>query len=413
MLDRFRQFWVRSRSVRTPSSRASRRTTSRACELSIDDPRVENGILCRSAQLSIPGKEPEQIWFKLPARHLPAPTRRADPFILAALFPALESGAALRVTGGSASPSLLDNLAQFERVWHAWRGFDIIDIEAETEAEGSAMGRPALACFSGGIDSAYTAYRHAGNRSGDLSHGLGAALMVHGFDIPLDDAAGFERAAERSRRMLDSLGVPLVLMQTNIRRLYPKKWEMCFGAALAAALTVLREGFGAGLTASEGFGAGLIAGSGTDRATHVPWGSTPLTDPMLGSRDFPITHDGGAATRLDKVRALCAWPEALPYLRFCWQGDRHDGNCGRCSKCILTALEFRVCGVEPGCFAAPVTDDVVIKALKRYKSDPFGDILYREVLDTALAQGMTDAWVNALQRAVGSGGPKVATRSDR
>jgi hypothetical protein len=121
---------------------------------------------------------------------------------------------------------------------------------------------------------------------------------------------------------------------------------------------------------------------------------------MLGSLDFPLFHEGGGATRLDKVRTLCDWPEALEHLRFCWQLDPPDGNCGRCMKCVLTALEFRCAGVEPGCFARPVTDDVIIEALGRYEPDAFGDIFFREVLDAALAQDMTDPWIPSLQRVV-------------
>ena len=385
MLDRFGPFLGWSRSVRKPRVRRKKKKKARDCELSVNAPTVDSGVVHCSATLSIPGKDPKELWFRLPEQHIPAITRRADPFILAALLPAIELGRTLHVTGGQTSPSLLRNLAEFQRVWHGWRRFSVIDIDAATMADASVTEGPTLACFSGGVDSAYTVYRLAKNRPQIAA----AALMVHGFDIPWQDAEGFYRAACRSRRMLDSLDVPFILMQSNIRDSYPD-WPTYFGSAVAAALTVL----------SGGFRKGLIAGSGTDHLSLIPWGSTPLTDPMLGSLDFPLFHEGDSATRLDKVRTLCDWPEALEHLRFCWQLDPPDGNCGRCMKCVLTALEFRCAGVEPGCFARPVTDDVIIEALGRYEPDAFGDIFFREVLDAALAQGMTDPWIPSLQRVV-------------
>ena len=78
-----------------------------------------------------------------------------------------------------------------------------------------AIDGPSLACFSGGVDSAFTIYRYAGKRRDHRAHAGLTALMVHGFDIPVDDAQGFGRAAERAQQMLESLNVPLVLMRTE------------------------------------------------------------------------------------------------------------------------------------------------------------------------------------------------------
>ena len=105
-------------------------------------------------------------------------------------------------------------------------------------------------------------------------------------------------------------------------------------------------------------------------------------------------------SRLEKIHLLGNWPEGMNRLRFCFANSPPDGNCGRCMKCILTALEFRCAGVEPGCFAEPVTDDVILEALDRYEPNPFGDFYFHEVLEAALAEGRTDAWVPKLKRAM-------------
>jgi hypothetical protein len=371
-----------------PATSDRTRDVAQMCELLIDHPTLEGDSLRWSAKLLRPSKTPEEIWFKLPKIYSRFVTKRADPFIVATLFAAAESAPVLRVKGASISHTLLRNLTEFQYVWRAWRGFKLTKIEAEIEPDGASAVGPAIAAFSGGIDSSFTVYRHSKALSRELQN-LTTAMMVHGFDIPLHDDVGFNGAAERARRMLASLGVSLITMKTNARD-FCADWEMTHGAAVAAALTLL----------SREFSVGLIASSGTYHLPLIPWGSNPLTDPMLGSREFTIVHDGANSSRLDKVRALGDWPGALKDLRFCWQNKPPDANCGHCLKCILTALEFKCIGIEPECFITPITDSTIVEGLSRYISDPHGDICFREVLDTALVQRMAEPWLPALHDAI-------------
>ena len=338
-----------------PNSAAS---AGSVCELLVRKPEIENDAVRCSAQLSRPGTAPIDIWFKLPKEHMDAVTSRADPFIIASVFAAADTGSTLKVSGAPASPSLLRNLGEFQQVRRAWYGADIAPIECETLPEEPRGDAPAIAAFSGGVDSAFTIYRHNRDRERPDRQRVTAALFVQGFDIPLDDQVGFHGAFERAARMLDGLGVTLIPMQTNVRTMCPD-WEHMHAAAVAAALTVL----------SGHFATGLIAASATYRLPLIPWGSNPLSDPMLGSRRFAIVHDGAASSRLEKVRALSEWPAAKE-LRFCFRRTPADANCGQCLKCILTALEFKCVGVEPECFDAPISDAQIVETLSRYVTDP-------------------------------------------
>ena len=360
------------------------------CHLAINRPVADGDNIHLSARFLRPGMEEAQIWFKVPSDHRSNITERADPFILAAIFAAAEAAPLLRVVGAVTSPSLLRNLKQFQVAWCAWRGYKITTIEAESAPEEVSDHESAIAAFSGGVDLAFTAYRHIRGHLSEREN-LTTALMVHGFDIPLNNVVGFDRAVGRATAMLDSLGIPLIVVRTNIREFLPN-WEMMHGAAVASTLALT----------SVGFSAGLIPSTGTYQLPFIPWGSNPLTDPLLGFRGFPLIHDGTASSRLDKVRALCGWPEALHNLRFCWQNAPAESNCGRCLKCILTALEFECCGVKPSCFVTPVTDEIIVDALSRYQSDPHGDVYFTEVLRAATAQGMDPAWLPALRHALHS-----------
>jgi hypothetical protein len=68
------------------------------------------------------------------------------------------------------------------------------------------------------------------------------------------------------------------------------------------------------------------------------WGSHPLTDRLFSSGSFQIIHDAAQYRRDTKLKKLEQWPQAFRNLRVCWSAPRKDENCGRCIKCILTAL---------------------------------------------------------------------------
>ncbi len=111
-----------------------------------------------------------------------------------------------------------------------------------------------------------------------------------------------------------------------------------------------------------GYSEGLIPSSLPYHALVLPWGSNPLTDPLLSIRTFAIVHDGAAFTRAEKVKQIAHWRQALQNLRVCWEGDRKDGNCGHCEKCIQTILNFRAVGLGlPPCFDQDVADEEILQ----------------------------------------------------
>jgi hypothetical protein len=172
---------------------------------------------------------------------------------------------------------------------------------------------------------------------------LDALLLVHGFDIALDRKAEFEGARERAARAGDAAGLELRTVATNLRDL-GQDWELAHGLALAAALQ---------LHAPE-FGVGLIGSSAPYFRIELPWGSNPVTDPLLSSGTMRIRHDGAALSRTAKARIVATEPELLALLRVCWQGERLSRNCGRCEKCVRTYWALHIAGVrQPACFDRP------------------------------------------------------------
>lgn len=348
-------------------------------------------IECR-AVLEYPDGGRKPLWFRSPLSQAPQPGANADPFVVAAIFSAMHHADVLKVHG-AVSPSLLANLCEFQGAWAAWCPglYRVVDLQADEEKEEPAASNPkALMSFSGGLDSSFTAWRHTGGRAGlRLRQELGAALMVHGFDIPLADPGAFAHAASNSRAMLDSIGLTTLTVATNYRELR-ESWEHVHGAGLAAALHLFKRSFGAA----------VIASSHTYDTLRMGWGSNPITDGLLASANFPFVHDGCGFWRREKARAVAQWPVGTQRLRVCWEGPEKDRNCGACLRCVGTAICFAVEGapVPP---PIPISDLArSIRALSGTSISPVAVQRLDELLAAARSNQIQAPWVEALQRLV-------------
>ncbi len=241
---------------------------------------------------------------------------------------------------GQVSPMLLAGLEDIQRIWQRWRPgrYRIVAMTADEETAVPQEPRSGggLFAFSGGVDGAFSLFRHLRSELGRVTITPRAALLVQGFDIPPEQVTTFESASRQVAKMLEPTGVPLLEISSDFRRL-GQHWEDSFGLGLAACMLLLQRGFMAG-----------VQGSGEPYETLVmPWGSTPLTDPLISTESFRIRHDGADCDRTQKVAYLArvAGPAVTTALRVCWEGEQLDRNCGRCEKCIRTAANFWAAGV--------------------------------------------------------------------
>jgi hypothetical protein len=333
----------------------------------------------------------KELWFRVPLEHLPSVTDLADPFVTAMIFPAMRSATDIRVHG-SVSLSLLRNLDEFQAAWNCWRPdrYHAVNVIADEEVEwGVKASDKTVAAFSGGLDSCFSAWRHTKGDCGRLKRNLKAAVMVHGFDIPLHEPDVFSRAAEKSRAIVESVGLELIPMACNFRE-FGDDWEDEHGAALASCLSL----FG------KGFSIGLIAGSHVYNTLLFPWGSNPLTDPMLSSDSFSIIYDSAGMSRIQKAKGISEWEEAMRLFRVCWQGKHKDQNCGGCLRCIATALCFGAMGIEhPACLGVPSLDEGVRK-LRRLRIKPVAVTRLEEILTTAKEGNVQASWVGTLEQCI-------------
>lgn len=301
-----------------------------------------------------------RLFFEFPAELHPwsviqgGPDDCHDAFARALVMSAMEARRDLAIHG-RLSRSLLDNLARYQAIVGAglpkYRPAEVLADEViPCPAAPRAAGDEAIIGFSGGLDSVYTLYTHQKGIAAIGSRKIPNCLFVHGFDIPLDDAA-YERAFESARRIAHALSSRLFPMRTNLKAMVPV-WPHSFGSALAAVLSLFERRYAAGLIASSYEDDNpYTLESGTSSNRHA--------DPLLSSHSFTILHDLGN-NRAEKSAILRDFEIGRRNLRVCWEGDDLAANCGVCSKCVLQMLAMKMAGVDDlSAFRSPLTPESV------------------------------------------------------
>jgi len=374
--------------------------------LTIEPAKRSGSLVEVGAILSVPGRRDVNLWYRVPERLGNVLVSQADPFVVAFVFPMMRQGRDVRVIG-QVSPSLLRQIETFMHIWEAWYPEDYRKIEItatdESEAPVADTVGEAVMAFSGGVDSCYTAWRHRHGEAGRHTTQLTGGVFIHGFDIPLCMEDAFENARRRNADILASLDMDLFPLATNFRDLdLDVAWEDAHGALIASCLSLF----------AGRFRIGLIASSLTYARFGLRWGSSAWTDGLLSSPAMEIRNDGAETSRLNKIRTLTRWPEALEHMRVCWEGPQKDSNCCRCEKCVRTILAFRIAGVpRPPCFPTDVSDEQ-IRSLRLHSEihETALQLLLEEAYKAALGR---ERWVHAAEQALARNARRTRRRRRR
>jgi len=241
---------------------------------------------------------------------------------------------------GSISPRLSNALPRIQTILRSWVP-DSSEIQVHTGPPRAATRVPghSVACFfSGGVDSFYTLLKHHSE--------IDRIVLVHGFDLRLEDAPMRAKVSKALRQVAKELGVHLIEVETNVRSLADRyfPWRFYHGAMLASVALLLapqiRRFY---VPASDSY------------ATLVPWGSHPLLDPLWSTEQMELIHDGLEANRLEKIESIALSNIAMRYLRVCFPWTEEGGayNCGRCEKCVTTMICLRSAGALGRCATFP------------------------------------------------------------
>jgi hypothetical protein len=292
-----------------------------------------------AADVRMASGETFEIYYEVPARLEAALSDSGNPWIVAMLPYALSTGEDVECSL-PVDARLLENLEGLLATWIDWypqfRRPKLIAPRLPFADGGNTESRTAV-FFSGGIDSWFSVLRHAPELEPAAIGTVDDLLTVHGFDIPVDQPQEFATLEATLADAAQALGRNLVVVRTNLRRrdtLWARGWGwLTHGAGLASVALVLEKRYGRAVIGSTHPFGGLI-----------PWGSHPLTDPLLSTRRLEIRHDGAQYARTDKTALVARHRVALSHLHVCWKDAAAD-NCGTCAKCLRTMATLELLGV--------------------------------------------------------------------
>jgi hypothetical protein len=330
-----------------------------------------------------------RVFFEISGDILPPPLEVHDFAVLSALIVAMREGRPMHVEG-PVTEGLIRGLEEFQEAWALWRTkYTPVRITADQVIPAERQStRRGIFAFSGGVDGTFALLRHHKARAGLRTARPVAAMLVHGFDIALDEQQAFDRARGNVSDVIGALGMPLAIVRTNWRGEACKVWPQEYLAGLSACLHQFR-----GL-ANVG-----VLGAGEDYANlEQPWGSNnPITNHLLSGSGFEIHTEGGGFTRTQRVGLICDYPEIAAKLRVCWEGPKTGGNCGRCEKCIRTKLNFMANGIRPPCFDTEPTHAQILGLAARNRMQL---AFLQEILASARKNGARGPWMSSLALAI-------------
>lgn len=296
--------------------------------------REVDGLLCVQAQLTAaPGTvDGATISFEVD----PAGTAVADasviPFVPAAFVLAARLGQDLRVDE-PLPPSLHAGARRVASLLHQWYGWRPVELIAPLATESV---RPAWArrprgrgvFFTRGVDSwGALLDRLEGPRRLRPTH-----LITLDNEVHLPTAVREAQIAD-TRAAADRLGLPLIVVRTDVRALLDRHTDwgtQTHGSVLAGTGLLLRS------TLQE-----VVIAPTHWTPLLRPWGSHPDLDPAWSLPELTVTHHPGDEARWERVARITSEPIAGDTLMVCWQGTG-TRNCGRCEKCLrlLTSLHL-------------------------------------------------------------------------
>jgi len=290
---------------------------------------------------------------------------------------------------------LLENLHGLQRLWKFWYPeLYVVPIETGVVKRRSAPRADAktIACFSGGVDSLFTFYRHKDEILGNGHGVIDELLCISGLMTSIEDMGALRTEFEPIAQSHGKRLIPIVAdfryrdhgLETPYSVAFGEWWEhMSCGPAIAAPVHLFAPRY------KE-----LLIPASFHLLDFMPWGSHPMTDPLFSSSHLTATHDGAVWTRTERIAFVGEHEGALGILHVCGQ-DRQDGNCSICEKCLRTMAMIDLLGLR---------DQATTFDWSTFTMDRLGSVwftekegasrnketMFREIIAEARAHGRTD-----------------------
>ncbi|SFR91103.1 hypothetical protein SAMN04487846_0516 [Microbacterium sp. cf046] len=283
----------------------------------------------------------DDLWFEVDAEHGVLVGDRADHVAVALLMPAMRSGRDLHV-GGIVTDVLLHQLNDDAQALVRWIDAGCRRVRVSADAAEPARPAPSgvAAGFSGGVDSfaVLTEYTLAADvpEALRITHLLNNNVGAHGSG----GRALWQRRCEGVRRVASDVGLPLVMVDSNLEAHYPRIGFMQSVTFRNASVAHFLSGGIGRLHYAAGF---QYAHVGVLRSGDIS-ALDPITLPLLSTPGLILASAGAGSSRVAKTLALVGRPEAR-FLDVCIDTDpTRTVNCSHCWKCMRTMLTLEIAG---------------------------------------------------------------------
>ncbi len=301
-------------------------------------PDEDDAVRLQADVTYVDGAEGERYWFEVPASYGADLSHSGNPWLLALLPLAMLTGEPLEIEA-PVDAVLLSNVLESANIWKHWKPqVHSVTVEAPRAGERGACSAQRVATFfSCGVDSYYSLLTH--NIWGD-PYFVDDLIYVWGFDVPLTNGMAFQQRKARIAGVAQNVDKTLIPVKTNLRETRVERASgnsfgpFYHGYALGAIGLSLENRYRYILVPSNGAG-----------PKENPWGTHPLTVPLLSTEVIRFIYDTPSATRLQKLETLAACETAWETLSVCFK-TQGNGNCGTCEKCRRTQLGLEILGVR-------------------------------------------------------------------
>jgi hypothetical protein len=322
-----------------------------------------------------------KVWFEIPLEHEKYLSNDGNHWLIIMTALSFERDDPVIELDLPVDDLLVRNMIGINAIWRKWFGKEIkpLKINADNKKHFDYKKRDTGLFFSGGVDSMFSFFNNETNKT--AWSGIDDFITVWGFDIPLNKKSEFDLLFRRIENTAQVFEKKAIQVTTNLRDYEPfyQTWgSIGHGAGLLAIAQLLSNKIST-----------VLLGSTFEYAEIIPRGSHPLTDPLFGSQNLLVVHDGAAFTRLEKIQLLSKYPNALAQLHVCY--DNWDSkNCSACNKCIRTMLAIMATGTEKSAKSFDFSNFNVAKSPLAVLKNPWDIKYFQEIIDYANDIGRVD-----------------------
>lgn len=217
--------------------------------------------------------------------------------------------------------------------WYGWRPAELIAPMAEDPVVPARARRPRGrgVLFTRGVDSWGTVLRLLEAAPGErVTHLIAVDNEVH---VP---ASVREAALADTRRTADELGLPLLVVRTDVRAAIDPHTDWgsdTHGSVFAGIGWLLRRSLDQ-----------IVISPTNSGDLLCPWGSHPDLEPAWSLADLAVEHLEDGEPRWARLARIGSDPRVVRSLQSCWQGSS-ERNCGACEKCLRLRSTLEVLGL--------------------------------------------------------------------